>query len=402
MKHLKNTDIELYDLISSENFRQNRQINLIASENYTSESVMEALGSCLTNKYSEGNIGKRYYAGNEFIDKIEQLTINRALELYKLKDSEWHVNVQPYSGSPANFAVYNALLNPHDRIMGMDLPSGGHLTHGFSTLKKKISATSIYFESMSYSIDPQTHLIDYNKLKENALLFKPKLIICGASSYPRDYDYKQFREICDSVGAYMMCDMSHCSGLIASGLLNNPFDYADIVTTTTHKTLRGPRSAMIFCKKSLSQKIDFSVFPSLQGGPHNNNIAAVCTTLKEANTDEFRNYCKQVISNAKVFADELIRLGYKLITNGTDNHTVLIDLRDKNVDGNEIQNLLERNDIITNKNSVIGDKSAVKPGGLRLGTSYMTTLGCNNDYFKNLANLINNIISVYNQNKLKK
>lgn len=388
---LKDFDKEIKNLIDSENKRQDKQINLIASENCTSEAVLEAVGSCLVNKYSEGNVGKRYYAGCKFIDKIEQLCIDRALTLFDLDKDKWHVNVQAYSGSIANFAIYNALLNPGDRIMGMDLNSGGHLSHGFKTKTRKVSSSSKYFNSMSYEIGPDGY-IDYDKVLRTAMEFLPNILIVGASSYPRDYDYKKFREIAYKIDAYLMVDISHTSGLIASNLLNNPFDYADVVMSTTHKTLRGPRGAMIFCKKKLSKKIDSSVFPSIQGGPHNQNIAGIAVALKMANTKEFADYSRQVIYNAKVLVEQLKFYGYNLVTYGTDNHTILWNLRDQNISGKKMQEICEEFGIILNKNSIIGDTSAISPGGVRLGTSFMTTKGFKEKDFKVLGFILHNII----------
>ena len=267
---LKEHDPELYKLIELEKKRQYRGIELIASENFTSKFVMESLGSCLTNKYSEGYPGARYYGGNEYVDKIEDLARDRALVAYRLKADEWGVNVQPYSGSPANLAVYTALLKPGERLMGLNLTQGGHLTHGYFTETRKVSATSLFWESKQYNVNADG-FIDYDALEQSALEFKPKIIVAGFSAYPRDLDYKRFRSICDKVGAYLLADMAHISGLVAAQEANNPFEYADVVSTTTHKSLRGPRSGMIFARKAggLAEKIDFAVFPMLQGGPHN-------------------------------------------------------------------------------------------------------------------------------------
>ena len=374
MYHLYQTDPELADLIGQEENRQKEGLELIASENITSRRVLECLGSVLTNKYSEGLPGARYYGGNEIIDKVETLCIKRALSAYRLDPVEWGVNVQPYSGSVANMAAYLGLLQPHDRIMGLDLPSGGHLTHGYYTSKKKISSTSIVFESMGYRVDEQGH-INYDELEQTAKRFNPRLIICGASAYPRDLDYKRFRSIADSVGAYLMCDMAHISGLVATGEANNPFEFCDLVTTTTHKTLRGPRSGMIFFKKTFEEQINFSVFPGLQGGPHEHQIAGVATQLLEVQTPEFKEYIQRVKSNAKVMAEEFKRYDYKLSTDGTDNHLLLVVLKNKLLTGSKVETICERVNISINKNAVPGDTSALQPGGIRIGTPAITTRG---------------------------
>lgn len=367
-------DSELFNIISKEKKRQNETLELIASENFTSPDVMECLGSILTNKYSEGLPGRRYYGGNQYIDEIETLCINRALSLYELDKNEWGVNVQPYSGSVANMAVYLGLMNPGDTLMGLDLPSGGHLTHGFETSKKKISHSSLIFNSKPYHIK-QNGYIDYEELSLLAEKYKPKLIICGGSAYPRDLDYEKFRQVADNCGAYLMCDMAHISGFIATGEMNSPFKYCDIVTTTTHKTLRGPRSAMIFFRNQYKAKINESVFPGLQGGPHNHQIAAVATQLYEASKPHFKQYIKNVKKNTLALNERLIELGYNISSGGSDCHIVLIDLKNKQIGGSYIEYMCELVNIAVNKNTVFGDKSALSPNGIRIGTSAMTTKG---------------------------
>jgi glycine hydroxymethyltransferase len=393
---LKSSDPEIYKLIDDEHQRQKNGLELIASENFTSKAVFECLGSVLTNKYSEGLPNKRYYGGNTVIDKIELLCQHRALEAYRLDSEEWGINVQPYSGSVANLAAYLGILKPHDRIIFMLLACGGHISHGHVTEKKRVSASSIVFETMGYGLDPKTGLIDYDDLEQITKRFRPRLIICGASAYPRDFDYARFRKIADSVGAYLLCDMAHISGLVATQLLADPFKYCDIVTTTTHKTMRGPRAGLIFYKLPLKQQIDFAVFPSLQGGPHNNQIAGVATQLLQLTTPEFKEYSQQVVNNARMLAKILTApiMGYKLITGGTDNHLILLDLNPLGISGSKVEKICDLAEITINKNSVMGDKSPMSPFGVRIGTAALTTRGLKEDDFVVVAFFIHRAIQI--------
>lgn len=386
---LTTSDPDISRLIDLEEDRQRYGLELIASENFVSRAVKEALGSCLTNKYSEGQVGKRYYGGNEYIDEIERICMERALSLFGLDPSEWGVNVQPYSGSPANFAAYTALLQPHDRIMGLDLPSGGHLTHGFQTPKKKVSATSVYFESMPYVVNPTTGLVDYDDMERRAKMFMPKLLIAGGSAYTREWNYARMRTIADSVGAYLMVDMAHISGLVAGKVVANPFEYADLVTSTTHKTLRGPRSGMIFAKLDMMESINQAVFPMLQGGPHNHQIGALAVALREASSPEFVQYARDVVANANALGTGLVKRGHKLVTGGTDNHIVLWDVKSTTgLTGSKVERLLELASITANKNSIPGDTSAVNPGGVRLGSPALTSRGLKEEDFDKVAEFL--------------
>jgi len=401
---LQEHDPDLYDMIEREKFRQWSGMELIASENFTSKAVFQCLGSALTNKYAEGYPGKRYYGGNEVIDEIETLCMDRALKAYGLDPEKWGVNVQPYSGSPANFAVYTALLRPHDRIMGLDLPSGGHLTHGFYTFskadnqRKAVSATSTYFESLPYRVHPETGIIDYESLEAQANLFKPAMLICGGSAYPRDWDYKKFRSIADKNGSLLMMDMAHISGLVATKLQSSPFELADIVTTTTHKSLRGPRAGLIFYRKDsrgFEDKIRAAVFPGLQGGPHVHQIAAVATQMKEVATPYFVEYSTQVVKNAQALADQLItKYGYTIATGGTVNHLVLWDLKPQKFTGSKMQSICDFCSITLNKNAVLGDVSALTPGGVRIGSPALTTRGLKEAEFRIVADILHEAVII--------
>ena len=391
---------------------------LIASENFTSRAVMDALGSHMQNKYSEGYPGSRYYGGNEFIDQAELLCQKRALEVFKCDPANWGVNVQPHSGSPANLQAYQAIMRPHDRLMGLDLPHGGHLSHGYQTDTKKVSAISTYFETMPYRVNPDTGLIDYDKLEETAGLFRPKVLVAGTSAYCRLIDYGRMRKIADSVGAYLLVDMAHISGLVAGGVIPSPFEYADIVTTTTHKSLRGPRGAMIFFRKGvrstdksgksimydLEDKINFSVFPGHQGGPHNHTITALAVALGQALRPEFKQYAEQVLKNAKVLEEEFKKRGYSLVSGGTDSHMVLVDVKSKGIDGARAERVLEVANIVLNKNTTPKDKSAMSPGGIRVGAPAMTSRGFEEADFAKIVELIDQTIAYASklQNSLDK
>lgn len=395
---LEQEDKEIYDIVENEKLRQWSGLELIASENFTSQAVIEANGTALTNKYSEGLPGARYYGGNEYIDELELLCQKRALAAFGLNPEQWGVNVQPYSGSTANFAALTALIQPQDRLMGLDLPSGGHLTHGYQTAKKKISASSIYFASMPYQVDPATGLIDYKRLEENAALFRPQLLICGASAYPAEWEYDTMRKVADQHGAYLMCDMAHISGLIAGKEALSPFDFCDIVTTTTHKTLRGPRAGLIFFRRDkgdkLESRVNQAVFPSCQGGPHNNTIAAVAVALKQAASPEFKQYAKQVRANALKLAEALTGYGYKLATGTTVNHLVLWDLKPQKLTGSKVERICDMVHITINKNSIAGDKSAVTPGGVRLGASALTSRSLKEDDFVKVAEYLHRTVQI--------
>lgn len=369
-------DKQIEKLIKQEEKREQSVVNLIASENYVSDDVLRALGSVLTNKYAEGYPGRRYYGGNSVIDEVEKLCQERALKVFKLSSKKWHVNVQPLSGSPANVAVYLALL-PTDgtgRIMGMTLSHGGHLTHGHS-----VSASGKFWKQIPYGVSQKTERIDYDELMAIAMREQPHIIVAGFTAYPRTIEWKKFRKIADAVGAYLMVDMSHIAGLVAGGAHPSPFPYADIVTTTTHKTLRGPRGAMIFAKKDsrdLASKIDKAVFPGMQGGPHENAIAATAVALGEALSPKFTSYAAQIVKNAHALAGELKKLGWRVVSGGTDNHLLLVDTWGNGVSGKEASERLERAGIIVNMNTIPNDmRKPMDPSGIRLGTAAETTRG---------------------------
>ncbi|KAJ0418156.1 serine hydroxymethyltransferase-domain-containing protein [Aspergillus carlsbadensis] len=411
---LEEADPSVYNILQKEKKRQQHFINLIPSENFTSQAVLDALGSVMQNKYSEGYPGARYYGGNEYIDQSERLCQQRALETFRLSPEEWGVNVQPLSGSPANLYAISALLNTHDRLMGLDLPHGGHLSHGYQTPTKKISFISKYFETLPYRLDESTGLIDYDALEKQALLYRPKLIIAGTSAYSRLIDYPRMREIADNAGAYLMSDMAHISGLVAAGVVPSPFNNSDVVTTTTHKSLRGPRGAMIFFRKGvrrtdkkgnpelydLEGRINASVFPGHQGGPHNHTITALAVALQQAQSPEFKTYQETVLANAHALAERLGNplnnggLGYNIVSGGTDNHLVLVDLKNRGVDGARVERVLELCGVASNKNTVPGDRSALKPGGLRLGTPAMTTRGFQPEDFRRVADIVDRAVTI--------
>lgn len=382
---IRMSDPELYGAMKNELERQRDHIELIASENFTSRAVMEAMGSHLTNKYAEGYPGARYYGGCEYVDIVEQLAIDRAKELFGAE----HANVQPHSGSQANVAVYLALLKPGDTILGMDLSHGGHLTHG-----SKASISGKYFNACFYGVDPETEMIDYEKAMQIAGECKPKIIIAGASAYSRIIDFKKMREIADEVGAYLMVDMAHIGGLVAAGVHPSPVPYADVVTSTTHKTLRGPRGAIILCKDELKKKINSAVFPGTQGGPLMHIIAGKAVCFKEAMSEEFKAYQRQVVKNAAILADTLSEGGIRLVSGGTDNHLMLADTMSLGRTGNEVQELLDAAHITANKNSIPFDTQSVKlTSGMRFGTPAVTTRGMGEDEMRDIGKMIVRIIN---------
>ncbi|MDY6065156.1 MAG: serine hydroxymethyltransferase [Finegoldia sp.] len=384
-EELKNFDPDIYGYIEDEVNRQNSGVELIASENFVSKAVLQAMGSELTNKYAEGYPGKRYYGGCVNIDKVEQTAIDRLKELFGAD----HANVQPHSGANANIAVYNALLQPNDTVLGMNLNEGGHLTHG-----SPVNVSGKLYNFVAYGLDPETGVINYDKVREIALETKPKMIVAGASAYPRIIDFEKFKEIADEVGAYLMVDMAHIAGIVATGKHPSPVPYADVVTTTTHKTLRGPRGGAILCKEELKKKIDSAVFPGFQGGPLEHVIAAKAVAFKEDAQPEFAEYIDQVLKNAKVMAKGFLDYGVDLVTGGTDNHLILVDLRKFGITGKEAEKLLDEAHITTNKNAIPNDPE--KPfvtSGLRLGSPAMTTRGFKEEQFEQITNYMIEVLS---------
>ncbi len=390
---LTQADPEIAALIAKENQREHDSMRLIASENYASRAVMEASGSCLTNKYSEGYARKRYYEGQEIVDQVEELAISRLREAFGrgVDLSAWggeiHVNVQPYSGSPANLAVYLAFCKPGDTIMGLGLPAGGHLTHGHA-----VSITGKYFKSVPYGVGKETHRIDLDEVRALAKEHQPKVLWCGTTAYPRTLDFKAFRAIADEVGAILACDIAHISGLVSAGVHPSPIGIADVVTSTTHKTFRGPRGGMIFCKKEHASALDRAVFPGLQGGPHNHTTAGIAVAAKEALAPSFTEYAKAVVANAKVLASELVARDFVVTTGGTDNHLMLLDLTNRGVGGKPVAQALDKAGIVLNYNAVPFDtRKPFDPSGLRLGTPALTSRGMGAAEMKMVAAWIDDV-----------
>ncbi|HHX18610.1 MAG TPA: serine hydroxymethyltransferase [Clostridium sp.] len=391
LNEINKIDPQIAGEIEKEVMRQRNKIELIASENFVSNAVMEAMGTPLTNKYAEGYPGKRYYGGCEYVDVIEDIAIERAKKIFGAE----HANVQPHSGAQANMAVFFSVLNPGDTILGMDLSHGGHLTHG-----SPVNMSGKYFNVVSYGVSKDDYRIDYEEVRKAALESKPKLIVAGASAYPRILDFKKFREIADEVGAYLLVDMAHIAGLVAAGLHPNPVPYAQFVTTTTHKTLRGPRGGMILCKEEFAKKINKAVFPGIQGGPLMHIIAAKAVGFKEVMTDEFKNYQEQVVKNASVLANSLMEKGMDIVSGGTDNHLMLVDLRNKGITGKDAQNMLDEVYITVNKNGIPFDtQSPFITSGIRIGTPAVTTRGMKEEDMKEIADLINLTLTDFDNSK---
>jgi glycine hydroxymethyltransferase len=380
---LQQYDPLVSELIRQEETRQSGKIRLIPSENYVSRAVMLATGSCLTNKYSEGYANRRYYEGQQVTDLIEELAIDRAKAIFGAD----HANVQPYSGSVANMAAYHALIKPGDRIMGLSLTEGGHLTHGW-----KVSATSKFFDSVRYGVDPDTGRFDYDRIRELARKHQPKVIVSGATAYPREIDFEIFGEIAREVGAFHVSDIAHISGLVVAGCHKSPVPYADVVSTTTHKTLRGPRGGLLLCRAKLADRVDRAVFPGLQGGPHMHTMTGIAVALAEADTQEFLAYARQIVKNARALAEKLLEHGFDLVTGGTDNHLILIDLRSKGIPGKKLAKALDRAGIVSNYNTIPGDPAPpANPSGLRIGTPAVTTRGMQEDEMSAIAGFMDEV-----------
>ncbi|MBL06167.1 MAG: serine hydroxymethyltransferase [Planctomycetota bacterium] len=377
---LETTDPDIEALIRKEEQRQLHSIRLIASENYASSAVMQATGTVLTNKYSEGYAGKRYYEGQDYVDQVESLAIERAKTLFGAE----HANVQPYSGSPANQAVYLALCKPGDSIMGMSLPFGGHLTHGW-----KVNFSGIQYKSVQYELHPETHLIDFDQVREMALEHRPRLIWTGASAYPRTWDFEAFASIAAEVDAVLVADIAHFAGLVVGGVHPHPFPHASIVTTTTHKTLRGPRGGMILSKEEFARDLDRAIFPGLQGGPHNHTTAAIAVALKEASTEDFKDYARRIVANARALADALLEKGFSLVTGGTDNHLILFDATAKGLSGKQGSSAMHLAGLEANSNAIPFDpRKPFDPSGIRLGSASVTSRGMNEEHMRQVAEWI--------------
>ena len=387
-------DERLLNSINREQQRQDNHIELIASENFVSKAVMEAVGSCLTNQYAEGYPGKRYYGGCQYVDEVEDIAREYAKTLFNAE----HVNVQPHCGSSTNMAVYMTILEPGDRVLGMDLAAGGHLTHG-----SPLSFSGKLYRFYSYGVNPETEMIDYEEVRKIANEVKPKLIVCGASAYSREIDFRKFREIADEVGAYLLCDMAHIAGLVAAGLHMSPIPYCDFVTSTTHKTLRGPRGGVIFCKEKYAKDLDRVVFPGIQGGPLMHVIAGKAQCFYEAMQDDFKEYAQNIIKNAKALASSLEEEGFRLVTGGTDNHLLLVDVKSTfNMTGKEAEAILDSINITANKNAIPFDtEKPFKTSGIRLGTAAMTTRGFNEDDFRRVGKIIGSALSNPDESNLE-
>ena len=389
-ENLVKVDEEIYNLVGKELEREQEGIELIASENFASKAVMEAMGSYLTNKYAEGYPAKRYYGGCQVVDEVEELARKRAKELFGAE----HANVQPHSGSQANMAVYFTILQPGDTVLGMDLSHGGHLTHGST-----VNFSGRLYNFVSYGVNKETEMIDYEQIRRLALEYKPKLIVAGASAYSRIIDFKKLKDICDEVGAYFMVDMAHIAGLVATGAHPSPVPYADFVTSTTHKTLRGPRGGLILCKEKYAKALDKNIFPGIQGGPLMHTIAAKAVCFKEALQPEFKEYINKVVKNCKVLAEELVKYDFKLVSNGSDNHLILVDLNNKDITGKDAEKLLDSIGITVNKNTVPNEtKSPFVTSGIRIGTAAVTTRGFDEEDMKEVAALINDAIENKDEN----